>query len=110
MALTTTALEAPLSEVLADPEWRRSIEACLRELAEVAAAEGVELDVASTLAAYERAGDLRSSMQKDRAADLPLELDAIGGAAVRGALRHGLDPRATRELVELIASALRTGS
>jgi 2-dehydropantoate 2-reductase len=107
VALTTTALEAPLSAVLADPAWRRRIEACLRELAAVAAAEGVELDVEATMSAYDRAGDLRSSMQKDRAAGLPLELDAIGGAALRAAARHGLDAPATQELIELIARAHR---
>jgi 2-dehydropantoate 2-reductase len=107
VALTTTALEAPLSAVLADPAWRGRIEACLRELAAVAAVEGVELDVEATMSAYERAGDLRSSMQKDRAAGAPLELDAIGGAALRAARRHGVDAPATEELVELIASGQR---
>jgi 2-dehydropantoate 2-reductase len=107
VALTTTALEAPLSAVVAELTWRRRIEACLRELAAVAAAEGVELDVESTMSAYDRAGDLRSSMQKDRAAGLPLELDAIGGAALRAARRHGLDVPATEELVELISNAKR---
>lgn len=107
VALATTALEAPLSAVLADPAWRRRIEACLRELAKVAAVEGAELDVEATMSAYERAGDLRSSMQKDRAAGLPLELDAIGGAALRAASRHGVDAPATQELVELISSAKR---
>jgi 2-dehydropantoate 2-reductase len=107
VALATTALEAPLSAVVADPAWRPRIEACLRELAAVAVAEGVELDVEATMSAYERAGDLRSSMQKDRAAGLPLELDAIGGAALRAARRHDVDAPATQELFEPIASAHR---
>jgi 2-dehydropantoate 2-reductase len=105
VALTTTALEAPLSAVMADPAWRARIEACLRELAAVASLEGAEVDVEATLSAYEGAGDLRSSMQKDRAAGLPLELDAIGGAALRAASRHGIASPATRALVELIGGA-----
>jgi 2-dehydropantoate 2-reductase len=102
IALTTTALGAPVSAVLADPVWRRRLEACVREVGTVAAAEGVEFDAEASLAAYEGVGDLRSSMQKDRAAGLPLELDAIGGAVLRAASRHGLDAPATQELVELI--------
>ena len=43
-------------------------------------------------------------MQKDRAAGRPLELDAIGGAILRAAARHGLDAPATQELVDLIAA------
>ena len=75
----------------------------MREVAGLAAEEGVDFDVEATLAACEGAGDMRSSMQKDRAAGRPLELDAIGGAVLRAARRHGLDAPATQELVELIA-------
>ena len=75
----------------------------MREVAALAAAEGVEFDVDATLAACERRGDMRSSMQKDRAAGRPLELDAIGGAVLRASRRHGLDATATQELVDLIA-------
>jgi 2-dehydropantoate 2-reductase len=106
VALTTTALEAPLSAVLGDPAWRGRIEACMREIAAVAAADGVEFDVDAALAACEGAGDLRSSMQKDREAGRPLELDAIGGAALRAARRHGIDAPATQELVDLISRAV----
>jgi 2-dehydropantoate 2-reductase len=105
IALTTTAREAPLSDVVADPEWRRRLEACTRELARVAAAEGVDVDADATIARYAQIGALRSSMQKDRAAGLPLELDAIGGAALRGARRHGIDAPATAELVALIEAS-----
>jgi 2-dehydropantoate 2-reductase len=105
IALTTTAREAPLSDVVADPEWRRRLEACTRELAAVAAAEGVDVDPDATIARYTQIGPLRSSMQKDRAAGLPLELDAIGGAALRAARRHGIDAPATAELVALIEAS-----
>jgi 2-dehydropantoate 2-reductase len=42
-------------------------------------------------------------MQKDREAGLPLELDAIGGAILRAARRHGFEAPVTQELVDLIA-------
>jgi 2-dehydropantoate 2-reductase len=105
VALTTTALQAPLSAVMGDPLWRGRIEASMREVAAVAAAEGVDFDVEATLALCDGAGDMRSSMQKDREAGLPLELDAIGGAILRASRRHGLDAPATQELVDLIAGA-----
>jgi 2-dehydropantoate 2-reductase len=105
IALTTTALGAPLSAVMTDPVWRRRVDACVREVASVAAAEGFDSDADATLARYDRIGDLRSSMQKDRAAGRPLELDAIGGAVLRAARRHGLDAPATQELVSVIEAS-----
>jgi 2-dehydropantoate 2-reductase len=105
VALTTTALQAPLSAVMGDPLWRSRIEASMREVAAIAAAEGVEFDIEATLALCDGAGDMRSSMQKDREAGLPLELDAIGGAILRASRRHGLDAPATQELVDLITGA-----
>src|SRR5215207_914423 len=98
---------APLSAVVGDSTWRRRLEACVREVAAVAAAEGVEFDGDAALSLYEQVGDLRSSMQKDRAAGLPLELDAIGGAVLRASRRHGIDAPMTQELVELIEGSLR---
>jgi 2-dehydropantoate 2-reductase len=43
---------------------------------------------------------LRSSMQKDREAGRPTEIDAIGGSVLRAAARHGLDAPATQALVD----------
>jgi 2-dehydropantoate 2-reductase len=108
VALTTTALGEPLSSVVGDPLWRSRLERCMREVAAIAAAEDVDFDVEGTLAACERAGAMRSSMQKDRAAGRPLELDAIGGAILRAAGRYGLDAPATQELVDLIATETAT--
>jgi 2-dehydropantoate 2-reductase len=105
IALTTTALEAPLSAVMSDPTWRRRAEECVREVASVAAAEGFDSDADATIARYDQIGDLRSSMQKDRATGKPLELDAIGGAVLRAARRHGIDAPATQELVAEVEAA-----
>ena len=103
IALTTTALEAPLSAVVADPAWRSRLEGCVREVAAVAGAEGVAFDADAAMSRYGQLGDLRSSMQKDREAGRPLELDAIGGAVLRAARRHGVDAPATKDLVDRIA-------
>jgi 2-dehydropantoate 2-reductase len=105
IALTTTALRGPISAVVADPAWHGRLEACVREVGSIAAAEGIEFDPDAVLARYGQLGDLRSSMQKDREAGRPLELDAIGGAVLRGARRHGLEAPATRELVGLIQAS-----
>ena len=103
IALTTTAHGGPISAVVADPAWHSRLEACVREVAAIAEAEGVDFDADVVLERYGQIGDLRSSMQKDREAGRPLELDAIGGAVLRAGELHGVETPATRELVELIA-------
>jgi len=101
IALTTTLRGSEFGGVVADPAWRSRLQGCIREVAAVAAAEGVELDADGMVARIERMpSDLRSSMQKDRDAGKPTEIDAIGGAIVRAAARHGLDVPTTRELVD----------
>ena len=59
IALTTTALEAPLSAVVADPDWRPRLDGCVREVAAVAGAEGVEFDADAAMSRYEQIGDLQ---------------------------------------------------
>lgn len=101
LALTTTFHDSAFGGVRADPAWRDRLEACLREVVAVAAAEGVQLDAESLLARIETVPvDFRSSMQKDREAERPTEVDAIGGAVLRAAARHGLKAPVTRELTE----------
>jgi 2-dehydropantoate 2-reductase len=43
---------------------------------------------------------MQSSMQRDQAAGLPLELDAIGGAILEHAARAGVAAPVTTRLVE----------
>jgi 2-dehydropantoate 2-reductase len=43
---------------------------------------------------------METSMQRDQAAGLPLELDAIGGAVLRHAAKAGLPAPVTARLVE----------
>lgn len=101
IALTTTLRGSALGGVLADPAWRERLERCVREIAATANAEGVAIDAAALVARIEgMPSGLRSSMQKDREAGRPTEIDAIGGAVVRAAERHGLGVPTTRELVD----------
>jgi 2-dehydropantoate 2-reductase len=104
LALTTTALGAPVGVVQADPEWNLRLARCHEETVAVAIAEGAAL-AASTLRARFlgfSGGEMRTSMQKDLDAGRPLELDAIAGPIVRGGRRHGIATPATEELVRLV--------
>jgi 2-dehydropantoate 2-reductase len=101
IALTTTLRGSPLDGVVADPAWRRRLEECVREVAAAAHEDGVRVDPEAMIARIESVPPgLRSSMQKDREAGRPTEIDAIGGSVLRAAARHGLDAPATQALVE----------
>lgn len=106
LALTTTALEAPIGSVRADPAWRQRLLAVASEVCAVAAAEGAGVDPRATRQFVLGVPDaMRSSMQKDRAAGRPLELDAIGGAVQRAGRRHGVPTPVVDELVAEISVA-----
>ena len=101
IALTTTLRGSPLDGVVADPAWRDRLRDCVREVAATAGAEGVVLDADALVARIEgMPPGLRSSMQKDREAGRPTEIDAIGGSILRAAARHGLEVPTTQELVD----------
>lgn len=101
IALTTTLRGSDFGGVLADPAWRSRLEACVREVVAAARADGVALDADEFVAWLERVPpDLRSSMQKDREAGKPTEIDAIGGSVLRAAARHGLEVPTTQALVD----------
>ena len=103
LALTTTALGAPVGQVQAEPEWNSRLGRCHEEAVAVGLAEGATLDLAALRSLLDfPLGELRTSMQKDFDAGLPLELDAIAGPIVRVGRRHGLPTPATEELVRLI--------
>jgi 2-dehydropantoate 2-reductase len=98
IALVTTWTAAPLGEARA--RHTDELAAVAREIVTAARADGVDLDEAATLAILERVPDaMRSSMQKDAAAGRPIELDAIGGAVLRGAERAGTEAPVTARLV-----------
>ena len=105
MALATTALDGPLGAVRDDERYVRAQEEALT----VARAEGAQVDEDALRNLSATALDtMQSSMQKDVAAGRRPELDAIGGAVLRAAARHGIAAPATEELVDLVAQAARS--
>ncbi|MEU6347950.1 2-dehydropantoate 2-reductase [Streptomyces sp. NPDC047072] len=88
-ALLTTLHGLPLGEVRT--RHREELTALVEETTAVSAASGGPSDPAQALARYDAfPPQTKSSMQRDAEAGRPLELDAIGGALLRAAERHGL--------------------
>ena len=101
MALATTALQLPVGAVRDDPEGRRLLTGVAAEAATVAQAEGARLELDQVMAFLEGVPhQMRSSMQKDREAGRPLEVDAIGGPIVRRGRKHAIPTPITELLVD----------
>lgn len=102
-ALSTTAADKTVGEILADPHWRSLGEACVREACAVATAEGAKVDAEAILAGVKAMpGNMRSSMQKDVERHNPPELEAIAGPILHGASRHGIEVPVTKKLVAAV--------
>ena len=86
---------------------RDELRALIDEAAAVSRACGAPADAGATLRFYDSLpAGMKSSMQRDAEAGRPLELDAIGGALLRAAKRHGIEvPLAAR----LVADLTRAG-
>ncbi|MFD8757342.1 ketopantoate reductase family protein [Kitasatospora sp. NPDC059577] len=102
-ALLTTRYGLPIGAVRTG--HRAELSALVAEAAAVGRACGAAVDPARTLALYDAfPAEAKSSMQRDAEAGRPLELDAIGGALLRSADRHGVSvPLAARLVAELTA-------
>jgi 2-dehydropantoate 2-reductase len=99
LALLTTHARANLGEVRA--HRRDDARALISEVAAVAKAEGVAVDPEAVLRMFDAGPEaMQSSMQRDQAAGLPLELDAIGGAVLEHAARAGVAAPVTTRLVK----------
>ncbi|MEV0643172.1 2-dehydropantoate 2-reductase [Streptomyces sp. NPDC050619] len=100
-ALLTTRYGLPLGDVRT--RHREELTALVEETAAVSSASGGPADPARSLAGYDAfPAPTKSSMQRDAEAGRPLELDAIGGALLRAAERHGVPvPVAARVVREL---------
>lgn len=103
VALNTTYEQATVGELRADPEKWARVEAVLDEVAAVANALGVSISAEPIKQAFAGINpDFRTSMQKDRAAGRPLELDHIAGPI----LRHGRERAVPTPATEFLASQL----
>jgi 2-dehydropantoate 2-reductase len=103
LALTTSASGQPIGYIRRDPHWRAVLETAIAETVAVANAEGASIDSAETLAELDDAHPtLSSSMHRDLLAGRPPELDAIPGAVLRAAQRHGLRCPTVQRLVAQI--------
>ena len=104
-ALLTTRYGLPLGDVRT--RHREELTALVEETAAVSRASGGPADPAQALARYDAfPPQTKSSMQRDAEAGRPLELDAIGGALLRTAERHGVSVPVTARVVR----ELRDGS
>ncbi|MET9818723.1 2-dehydropantoate 2-reductase [Streptomyces sp. NPDC006355] len=110
MALLTTRHGVPLGEVRT--RHRDELTALVEETAAISRACGGPADPAQALARYDAfPPPMKSSMQRDAEAGRPLELDAIGGALLRAADRHGIPaPVTARVVAELAAGPGGAGS
>jgi 2-dehydropantoate 2-reductase len=99
LALLTTHAGAPVGAVR--DARRADLEALIGEIAAVARAAGATVDPATILGMFDQIpAGMKSSMQRDAEANGPTELDAIGGAVLRAAERHGIDTPVTARLVD----------
>ena len=94
LAGVTSTSRASMDPLLADPESRAMVLACLREIEAVGRAEGVSLDadVVDKIMAYmeSTAKDLHASMHTDLELGRPLELEALNGTVVRLGREHSI--------------------
>ncbi len=108
-ALATSAFDKAIGEVVANPETWRQLEECVRETCAAGQAEGANIDADTVLPLIKKAPPaMRSSMQKDVDHGRPPELDAIGGAVVRAAKRHGLKAPGTEGLMAEVQRRMAT--
>jgi 2-dehydropantoate 2-reductase len=104
LACTTSAYDLPLGPIRSTPELRAELVGAIEEGCAVANAEGADIPTGDPLGELNAAHDtLGSSMQRDIAAGRPPELDAIPGAVLRAADRHGIECPTIERLVAMIA-------
>ncbi|MER6051890.1 2-dehydropantoate 2-reductase [Streptomyces sp. NPDC001793] len=102
-ALLTTRYRVPIGDIRS--ERHEELAALVEETAAVSRACGGPGDAAQLLARFGTfPPDSKSSMQRDAEAGRPLELDAIGGAVLRAAERHGIDAPLLKRLVTEVAA------
>jgi 2-dehydropantoate 2-reductase len=105
LACATSAYDKLLGEIRSTPELRAGLVGAIEEGCAVAQAEGAAIPSGDPLGELTAAHDtLGSSMQRDIAAGRPPELDAIPGAVLRAAARHGIECPTIERLVGMIGA------
>lgn len=103
LACTTTAFAEPIGAVRSHPRHRLALEGAVEETAAVARAEGANIAAADVLQELaEVNAEATSSMARDVELGHEPELDAIPGAVLRAAERHGIPAPTVQELVDRI--------
>jgi 2-dehydropantoate 2-reductase len=104
LACMTAAYDVPFGAIRSDPARWAELEACVREGAAVARAEGAEIDPVVVFGEFDVIHDgFGTSMQRDVAAGREPELDAIAGAVLRAGARHGIACPTIARLAERVA-------
>jgi 2-dehydropantoate 2-reductase len=103
-----TALTGRRAEVICEPKINALARSIMDEAQLVAQAEGVNLTASDVEAELQwlmqiPAGST-SSMRQDRLAGRPLEYDALTGAVLRAAERHGIEVPVNRMIFALLAA------
>jgi len=107
-ALVTTASSKSLGEILADAEWKKTMEYAFAEARAVAEAFGAQIDPARIQAILDSSpAPMRSSMAKDIDAGRRLELDGIAGPIIRGGAQWEIAVPTTKRLVAMIEERQR---
>jgi 2-dehydropantoate 2-reductase len=108
LACTTSAYNALLGEIRSTPRMRAGLVGAIEEACAVGKAERAhDVDAARAIAELEAAHDtLGSSMARDIAAGREPELDAIPGAVLRAAARHGIECPTIEHLVGMILARI----
>ena len=104
LALSTTAVNRTIGELVSNPEAWSDLQTCVREACEVGTAEGARLNVEVVIKAIlALPAPMKSSMQKDVEQGRAPEVDAIGGAIMRAARRREIPVPVTERLIEAVA-------
>ena len=103
LALSTTAADKTIGELVSNPELWTNLQACVREACTVGSAEGAKLNFDVVIKAIlALPASMKSSMQKDVEQGRLPEVDAIGGGIARAADRHNIPAPATTRLIETV--------
>ena len=87
----TALTNKPLGFIRQNKKWKKMLEDCAREGVSVARAEGVSLNFAEIIKKINSLpAGLKTSLQRDIAGKFDSELEAIPGAVIRRARKHGL--------------------